>query len=253
MAERKKPLIHDPLRTGPKDPTVVEAVKKATPARVAIGRAGPCFSTKALIKLWEDTAVAKDAIWSELSDDFPEKIGVPAIMTKSTAKDKMDYILFPDKGKKFDDESLKLVKEKCKEYPEIQFVVCDGLSAYGIEKYVPQILPKLVEKLKEKGFDIPNPTIIVRYGRLGITECIGELLHPTLCVTFVADRPGFAFAESISAFLTYKPTKDTRDANRDAYCNIWEKGTKPEEAVDVLAKMIEEAIRVKKYTGVKVE
>jgi ethanolamine ammonia-lyase small subunit len=234
----------------PANPDVLEQIKKATIAKVAIGRTGPRYRTETYLKLREETAIAKDAIWSEISDDFAEKIG--GFMIQTGAKNKREYLIYPEKGKKFTTESVETIKQECKHAPQVQVVVVDGLSVMGIEKYAQPFLQKFTGYLKEKGLDAPNPSIVVKYGRVGVTDSIGDILCPEVTVLLIGERPGFAVAESMGCYITYKPRKGLTDANRDALCNIWRVGTIPEEAAKKVADIVEEAIKVKKYTGVKV-
>ena len=172
-------------------------------------------------------------------------------MIQTRAKNKREYLIYPEKGKKFTQESIEIIKQKCKRAPQVQMVVVDGLSAIGVEKYAQPFLQEFTGCLKEKGLNAPNPPIVVKYGRVGVTDSIGDMLCPGIIVLLIGERPGFALAGSMGCYITYKPKKGLTDANRNALCNIWRVGTIPEEAGKKAADIVEEAIKVKKYTGLK--
>jgi ethanolamine ammonia-lyase small subunit len=61
---------------------------------------------------------------------------------------------------------------------------------------------------------------------------IGELLVPKVAVLLIGERPGLATAESLSAYMAYRPGKSQTDANRNLISNIHSRGLKPQAAAD---------------------
>lgn len=73
--------------------------------------------------------------------------------------------------------------------------------------------------------------MVVRYCRVGVLNDIGELLSPAVAVLLIGERPGLATAESLSAYLAYRPRPGHTDADRNLVANIHPRGVPAEEAV----------------------
>src|SRR5204863_2965597 len=65
---------------------------------------------------------------------------------------------------------------------------------------------------------------VVRYCRVGILNDIGALLEPPVVVLLIGERPGLATAESLSAYLAYRPAPGHTDAQRNLVSNIHARG-----------------------------
>jgi ethanolamine ammonia-lyase small subunit len=59
---------------------------------------------------------------------------------------------------------------------------------------------------------------------VGILNEIGELLDPAVAVLLIGERPGLATAESLSAYMAYRPREHHSDANRNLVSNIHSRG-----------------------------
>jgi ethanolamine ammonia-lyase small subunit len=73
---------------------------------------------------------------------------------------------------------------------------------------------------------------VVRHCRVGILNEIGELLRPKVAVLLIGERPGLATAESLSAYMAYRPKPSDTDANRNLISNIHARGVKVGQAVE---------------------
>jgi ethanolamine ammonia-lyase small subunit len=114
---------------------------------------------------------------------------------------------------------------------DIQFAIGDGLSVTAVAAQVPSLLPLLDAGARARGWTIGNP-FVIRHCRVGILNEIGELLAPKVAVLLIGERPGLATAESLSAYMAYRPGKSHTDANRNLISNIHSRGLKPEAAAD---------------------
>jgi ethanolamine ammonia-lyase small subunit len=65
---------------------------------------------------------------------------------------------------------------------------------------------------------------------VGVLNDVGELLDPAVVVLLIGERPGLATAESLSAYLAYRPRPGHTDAQRNLISNIHERGVAPEAA-----------------------
>src|SRR3954470_17606428 len=70
----------------PYDPEAMAAILEATPARVAVGRAGTRYRTNTLLRFRADHAAAKDAVLSEVDDKLVEKLGLLPLTTRADSK-----------------------------------------------------------------------------------------------------------------------------------------------------------------------
>jgi ethanolamine ammonia-lyase small subunit len=71
---------------------------------------------------------------------------------------------------------------------------------------------------------------VVRYCRVGILNEIGEMLDPKVAILLIGERPGLATAESLSAYMAYRPKARDTDANRNLISNIHARGVSTEQA-----------------------
>jgi ethanolamine ammonia-lyase small subunit len=115
--------------------------------------------------------------------------------------------------------------------------VSDGLSSKAIEANAPNILPVLIEGLKDKGLKTGIP-FFVKYGRVGAMDHISELTGATVTCVLIGERPGLGSAESMSAYIAYKATVGMPEANRTVVSNIYSGGIAAVEAGAYLVEII---------------
>src|SRR5439155_10153191 len=72
---------------------------------------------------------------------------------------------------------------------------------------------------------------VIRHCRVGILNEIGELLTPEVAILLIGERPGLATAESLSAYIGYRPQGTNTDANRNLISNIHARGVSTDDAV----------------------
>jgi ethanolamine ammonia-lyase small subunit len=155
---------------------------------------------------------------------------------------KQEYLLRPDLGRQLNDEAKKTIQEKCIKSPNLQLVVGDGLSAAAVEANVREMFPVIMQGAKSAGLSVGTP-FFIQYCRVGVLNDIGELLKPDVVILLVGERPGLGRAESLSAYMAYRPKAGDTDADRDVICNIFQNGgTNPLEgaafAVQLAQKMM---------------
>ncbi len=230
----------------PKHPEVLQELRKNTVARVCTGRVGPRPRTMSLLRFLADHSRSKDTVLKEIPAAWVEKAGLFEVQTKVVDKDQ--YLTRPDLGRRLSDEAVATIKTKCKQNPQVQIVVSDGLSTDAVTANLDEILPSLQKGLKNAGLDSGVP-FFVRYGRVKVEDQIGELLGADVVILLVGERPGLGQSESLSCYMVYRPTQSTVEADRTCISNIHKGGTPPVEAaaviVDLAKKMIE-----KKASGI---
>ncbi|MBC2851697.1 ethanolamine ammonia-lyase subunit EutC [Cetobacterium sp. 8H] len=216
--------------------------KRKTPARVGISRAGTRYTTETMLRFRADHASAQDAVFTDVSNEVLEKNNLFTVQTKCNSKD--EYITRPDLGRRLSDESVKILKEKCKKNPVVEVYISDGLSSTAVEANVAEILPSLLNGLKSYGIDTGTP-FFLKYGRVGASDDVAETLGATVTCVLIGERPGLATAESMSAYITYKGYVGIPEAKRTVVSNIHERGTPAAEAGAHIAHIIKKILDAK--------
>ena len=72
---------------------------------------------------------------------------------------------------------------------------------------------------------------------------VGELLSPHVAVLLVGERPGLATAESLSAYMAFRPNAGQTDADRNLVSNIHQRGTSPPQAAERVLELAQRMMR----------
>jgi ethanolamine ammonia-lyase small subunit len=228
-----KHVVPVPPPTAVDLPALLQAVRARTPARILVGRAGPAYRTVTQLELRQDHAAAVDAVHAELdvARDFgPDFVARWQLFEVSTrAGDKAEYLMRPDLGRRLNDRARAEVVHHGVAGVDLQVAIGDGLSAAAVAAQVPPLLPLLEAGAKQRGWSFGRP-VVIRHCRVGVLNDLGELLQPAVVVLLIGERPGLATAESLSAYLAYRPQPGHTDAQRNLISNIHRRGVTPEEA-----------------------
>jgi ethanolamine ammonia-lyase small subunit len=214
-------------------PDLVERIRARTPARLLDGRAGSSYRTPCQLELREAHAAAKDAVRTEFSLasafglDFIQEWQFFETCTQAASKD--EYLLRPDLGRQFRETSRGEIQKNCPRRIDLQIAIGDGLSVTAVSTQVPSVLPLLCAGAQARGWRLGR-TFVIRHCRVGILNEIGEILEPRVAVLLIGERPGLATAESLSAYMAYRPGKNQTDADRNLISNIHSRGVSPAEA-----------------------
>lgn len=217
----------------------LQMMRRATPARILIGRCGCRQKTSSLLRFLADHAAAVDAVFKDLPESFLEEQNLFQVQT--VVGDKDEYLMKPELGKRLDEASRTMVLEKCSKNPQVQIIVVDGLSTTSIEANIADVMPSLIQGLQTMGISVGTP-FYVKYGRVGIMDDIAPLVGCEVIVEFIGERPGLITAESMSAYLAYKPNQNTVEADRTVISNIHRGGTPPVEAGAHLATLVKQML-----------
>lgn len=214
-------------------PELLSKLRAQTPARLLAGRSGAAYRTSTQMELREAHAAARDAVRAELNlltdlgDDFMRKWKPLELCSQAAGKD--EYLLRPDLGRHLNDASRAEMSRPCATGKDLQISIGDGLSVTAVATQVPRLLPLLCEGAEARGWSL-GPICVIRHCRVGILNEIGELLTPRVTVLLIGERPGLATAESLSAYMAYRPKASDTDANRNLISNIHARGVSTEHA-----------------------
>jgi len=234
----------DLLVPHPHDEEGYYEMKDKTPARIGVWHTGPRYMTSTSLRFKADHAAAQDAVFSYVGEDFVEKNNL--FSTGTIVQDKDEYVTRPDHGRKFSDEEKEKIKKHCGN-PTVQIMVGDGLSSASIEANLEDTLPAIKQGLKMYDIDAKND-IFVKHCRVPAMDVIGDITDADVVCLLVGERPGLVTAESMSAYVAYKPTVGMPEARRTVISNIHQGGTPPAEAGAHIAELIKRMLD-KKASG----
>ena len=222
MAEEKQSSL-----TAADLPELVRRIRARTPARIFAGRAGAAYRTATQLELREAHAAARDAVRAELDleaalgSEFVTQWRLFEIATEARSKE--EYLLEPERGRRFSEAARREVSRRCPPGADLQLAIGDGLSVTAVAAQVPALLPLLAAGARERGWTVGQP-FVIRHCRVGALNDIGELLRPRVAVLLIGERPGLATAESLSAYMAYRPHHGHTDAERNLVSNIHARG-----------------------------
>jgi len=208
-------------------PEIVRTIRARTPARILSGRAGAAYRTETQLELREAHAAARDAVRAELElgatlgAKFAARWRLFEVITE--ARTKMEFLLEPERGRRLSESARPEVSHCCLSRPDMQIAIGDGLSVTAVAAQVPALLPLLAAGARERGWTVGQP-FVIRYCRVGVLNDIGDLLAPQVAVLLIGERPGLATAESLSAYMAYRPRRGHTDAERNLVSNIHARG-----------------------------
>ncbi|MBF0312139.1 MAG: ethanolamine ammonia-lyase subunit EutC [Oligoflexia bacterium] len=214
-----------------------ERLISATPSRIAVGRTGTRYRTETYLKMRADHAIAKDAVYSEVSIDFVKKFNL--LPLKSLCTDREEYLLFPNHGRRLEESSLALLHSHAIMNPDVQIIVGDGLSAWATEENLNELLPCLEQDLRAAGFSL-GARLFVKFARVGVQDHIGVAVKAKATLILVGERPGLGSGDSLSIYIAYGPKLDQDNAEKNCISNIRKLGLLPAEAS-------REALRILKH------
>jgi ethanolamine ammonia-lyase small subunit len=217
-------------------------LRSFTPARVAIGRTGHSVPTAEMLRFQLDHARARDAVYQELD---PASLGVPHLLLRSSAPDRVTYLRRPDLGRSLSEDSRPLLQRG--DY-DAAIVIADGLSAAAVHHHAAPLLAALMPRLEAEAWRLAPLTIVLQ-GRVAVGDEIGALLGARLAVVLIGERPGLTSPDSLGAYLTWDPRSGRTDAERNCISNVRTEGMAYEIAAAKIHFLMREA-RARKLSGV---
>lgn len=221
-----------------------QRLRESLPAAYGWDLAGPRPSDLVSRDIKANLAAAREAIYAEIA---PAKLGPFDFRKIATrAASKVEHLNNPEIGSRIDDGVLAALGP---ETVDVQIVVSDGLSAEAVHHNIPELLPVLLDGLREQSISVGRP-ILAPYGRVKLAEAIGETLRPKLVINLIGERPGgdAKASRSMSAYLAYRLNDEEarraasifsgNDDVRYEYTvisNIYREGMPPVEAGSLIA------------------
>ena len=215
-----------------------ERLRRATPARLDVGRSGSRPRTASALEFRADHARARDAVHGTWSDAFMSRLDALGFLrVRSAAPDKETYLRRPDLGRALADGEAARIAALARPGAVAQVVLSDGLSARAAETQLERLWPTLARGLARLG-PLAVAVAVVR-GRVAVADRVCEASGARLAVHLIGERPGLATADSLGCYLTFRPGPATTDADRKCISNVHARGLPPDEAGAAIVEVCE--------------
>ena len=235
-------------RPVPADPWT--ALRRYTPARIALGRAGPAWPTREVLNFGLAHARARDAVHRALDADALDAelraAGYAPLRVHSRAADRKTYLTRPDLGRRLDAASATRL-DAAPKGADLLVVLEDGLSAQAVQKHALPLLTCLRSLSPARWTDLPF--VIGLQGRVALGDEIGERLGAGFVVVMIGERPGLSAPDSLGLYLTHAPRIGKTDSERNCISNIRPEGLAFAAAAAKLDWLVGEGLR-RGLTGV---
>jgi ethanolamine ammonia-lyase small subunit len=227
-----------------------EHLRPHTPARIALGRAGPSLPTRALLAFASDHAAARDAVHEELDVEQVQRelspLGVPILTVRSAAADRAQYLRRPDLGRQLSDDSRELLARQPRSGFDLAITLADGLSATAAARHGAGLLRELLPHLS--GLKLA-PLTLATQARVALQDEIGSLLGARLALILLGERPGLSAPDSLGAYFVFGPKAGNTDADRNCISNIRPAGFPLKPAAETIAYLLHHSL-TKQLSGV---
>lgn len=233
--------------TGSPPPAMPDAwqdLRRRTPARVALGHAGPGLPTAAHLAFQAAHALARDAVHRPLDWDGLDAAlaadGWTTLRLASRAADRAGYLARPDLGRQLSDGSLAELSPAMAA-DSILLMIGDGLSSAAVEVNARPLLAALRPLLPATMLKLP--VMLAAQARVALADHAGEVLSARLAIVLIGERPGLSAADSLGLYLTYGPRRGRTDAERNCISNIRPGGLAPAEAARQAAHLVGQMVQ----------
>ena len=235
-------------------PALWNDLRRLTAARIGLPRSGASLSTAPLLDFRLAHARARDAVHEPLDQarlvaDISE-LGVQVLQVASAVTDRAQYLLRPDLGRRLATDAAAALERQAGRY-DAAIVVTDGLSARAVQTHAQPTLSHLLLMLRAEGVSLA-PVTVVRHGRVAIGDAIAEALGAMAVAVLIGERPGLTAPDSKGAYLTWRPSAATTDAERNCISNIRPNGIGYADAAHKLAHLLR-AMRARQVSGVQLK
>ncbi|SEQ69144.1 Ethanolamine ammonia-lyase light chain [Streptomyces sp. yr375] len=194
------------------------ALRGRTQARIGLGRAGSALPTRHRLELQAAHAAARDAVHSPFEPDAvaAQLTGTPVIRVRSAAPDRLTYLQRPDLGRRLHPTDRAHLPTGDW---DVVFVVADGLSSRAVHEHAAALVRATTALLPQD--TPPAPVVLAEQARVALGDDVAHAMGAAAVIVLVGERPGMSAADSLGAYLTYRPRPGlTTDADRNCLSNI---------------------------------
>ncbi len=146
-------------------------------------------------------------------------LALPVLALESAAGSREQYLMRPELGRRLASAASTALAAYAGNGYDVAFVVADGLSARAVAAHAQPLLAEILPRLRDEGWRMA-PLTVVRHGRVAIGDAVAAALAADIAVVLIGERPGLSAPDSMGAYLTWRPTAATTDAERNCISNI---------------------------------
>jgi len=221
-----------------------DRLRRFTPARIALGRAGHSQTTETVLAFGLAHAQARDAVHEPLAlaaiCQALDAAGLAWLSVHSAAADRQHYLRRPDLGRRLDDVGrAALAQARTDPGPDVVFVIADGLSAIAAQRHALPVLEAVRGLLP--GWRI-GPVVVAEQARVALGDEIGAEMGTHQVVMLIGERPGLSSPDSLGIYLTHAPRLGRTDAERNCISNVRPEGLSYTQAAARLAFLLRGAL-----------
>jgi ethanolamine ammonia-lyase small subunit len=215
------------------EPTATARLAAAhTTALVGIGHVGTRYATEVALQFQAELAVAHAAVATELPDDWAAKHDL--LPLRSRVQNHREFLLRPDLGRRLDEASLAVLRQRADRNPDVQLIIADGLSAVACMATGKPLYAAVAAACAQRGLRIGTP-VCAKFARVWLEDEIGQEVGAKVAIILLGERPGLGTGDGLSAYAVYQPRIGKTDGDRNMMSNLHPRGTSVEEAAPRLA------------------
>jgi len=232
-------------------------LRKATSARIALGRSGGSLPTRRRLEFQFAHAKARDTVLRDFDEEkFAARLAAGAasghevLAVRSAARNRTEFLLRPDLGRRLAGQSrerLARVAEMAKaggQAFDVTIVLSDGLSTRAADIQIEPLLAALLPLSRAAGWRLA-PLVVVRHARVAVQDEVGSLFNSRLSLMLLGERPGLGSADSLGAYFTYEPRIGKNDADRNCISNIHDTGIPAAAAAEKLHRLLTQSLALR--------
>jgi len=159
------------------------------------------------------------------------------IALKSRCRDLAEHLLYPDHGRRLDDESRERLAQQADRGVDVQIIAGDGLAAHALLLQGAELVAALKAELKQVGLSFGKP-LFVRHARIGVQDEIGALTGAKSTLVIVGERPGLGTGDSLSIYTAFRPRLGQDNSEKNCISNIRPLGMPPAAAARECARLL---------------
>jgi ethanolamine ammonia-lyase small subunit len=220
-----------------------------TTALVGIGHVGTRYATDVVLQFQAELAVARQAVATVLPDGWAESNGL--LPLRSRVVDHRQFLLRPDLGRRLDEASIGMLRQRAEKGVDVQPILADGLSAVACMGSGMELLGHFTAACQGLGLRVGTP-MCARFARVWLEDEIGQEVGARVAAILLGERPGLGTGDGLSAYLVFDPRVGKTDGDRNMMSNIHARGTPPEQAARRLA-LLAGAMIAQRTSGVGLE
>lgn len=237
------------------DAEIWARLRRLTPARIGLGRAGSGLPTREVLRFGLAHAQARDAVHAPMDAQAIEAglraLGFATLRVASQAADRAAYLRRPDHGRRLAEPDRAALERAAADPVDLAVVVADGLSARAIHEGAEGFLAAFAPHVARAGWSLA-PVVVASQARVALGDAVGAALKARAVAVLIGERPGLSSPDSLGIYLTLSPRPGRSDAERNCISNVRPAGLSHEVAAFKLDWLLTQAFS-RGLTGVSLK